>query len=348
MLNPMVKSGNIINLKRRITKANISNAIGSIITSIFFISFTIARQGIKRSLVDRTCWVFALAALLPMILLYCYDTFFLNAHAVTIYGNTFFQPQLLFSSFFFKNWWLTMARTVGQIFFIVAFVGTFAYKNRLSRNLLIGLWCGYIIFAVIFPYHFATHGYLHLQLVPLLSICIGQIGAFVLLNMMKVKRRWILKTLQTVFIGTLVFFTIFGAIKSIDRVIVTEEYAEEYKNRIAAAEEIGELVNHSTKVILLSGDIWHLYRYYGWIDGERWPVAGDLRAEQLFTGQPNMAAEERFYTEYCDRDPEFFLITYFPAFKKQKDLNNLLTETFPVYAYTDDYLIFDLRETIDS
>ena len=41
-------------------------------------------------------------------------------------------------------------------------------------------------------------------------------------------------------------------------------------------------------------------------------------------------------------------MTDFEDFEKQKNLSGFLKSKFPVLARTDDYLIFDLRESVHS
>ena len=313
-----------------------------------FVLLTIARQGIRESISDRHSWLFAILALFPTALLYTYDYFYQNAQAVDVFKNVYFQPHLLLDSVFYTGWWRQISKTIGIASLVVALLGIFLFRSRAPRALVVGLWCGYAMLGLLFVWPFSTHDYFHLQLVPLVALCLGPVGALILAHVREARPRWLSQLFQAMALGVLIFLLALGTSRSLNRVIVTDSVAKYYENQVRIAQDIGEELGHSSNTVFLAFDYGNRLKYYGWIDGASWPIAGDLRAERLFTGKPNPGAEERFHADYASRSPEYFIVIYMEGYKKQKDLREFLTQTFPMVAQTEDYLIFDLRKTIDS
>jgi len=133
---------------------------------------------------------------------------------------------------------------------------------------------------------------------------------------------------------------------SVNRIVVTDAAIKSFENRVRIAEDVGECVGHNSNTIFLTSGYGQLLKYYGWIAGVWWPQSGDLRKERL-VGEESPGAEERFYAEYLGRAPEYFIVTSLGDLERQPDLREFLTR-FVIVAQTEDYLIFDLRKTIDS
>lgn len=115
---------------------------------------------------------------------------------------------------------------------------------------------------------------------------------------------------------------------------------------VSMAQEIGESVGHSTKTVLLTSASGRALKYHGELAGQQWPTTFRLYGYRL-AGLPQLTAEERFNEHYLEYSPEYFIVTAFRDFEEQADLKSFLTSKFPIAAQSDDYLIFDLRETLD-
>jgi len=126
---------------------------------------------------------------------------------------------------------------------------------------------------------------------------------------------------------------------------------DDFKKEVLMAREIGEIVGHSTNTVLLTPNFGRVIAYEGELSGLPWPTSLSLRERQE-RGLVPLRKDELFnpgyltirtHGKYIKYTPDFFIITAFEEFEKQKDLKDFLTTNFPVLAKNDDYLIFDLR-----
>jgi hypothetical protein len=127
---------------------------------------------------------------------------------------------------------------------------------------------------------------------------------------------------------------------------------KEYDREVKIAEDIGEILGHSTNTLLLTTDFGRSLAYHGELSGLPWPTSSSLQ-ERKKRGLRIPPKEELFnrnyltirtHGKYIKYTPDYFIITNFEEFKKQKDLADFLNSNFPVLAKSDDYLIFDLRK----
>lgn len=312
-----------------------------------FVALAIGRQGLRKSISDKYSWLFASLALLPTALLTIYDRFYLAGYGLETFKTVYFYPNLLISSFFYAGWWKQISDTVGIASLVVALLGTFLlFRKQKSMALVIGLWCGYVVYGLVFTWHVPTHDYYQLQLVPVVALCLGPVGALILARVLEARPPWLSQLLRVVVLGFLILLAASSIIMSVNRIVVTDAAIKSFENRVRIAEDVGECVGHNSNTIFLTSGYGQLLKYYGWIAGVWWPQSGDLRKERL-VGEESPGAEERFYAEYLGRAPEYFIVTSLGDLERQPDLREFLTR-FVIVAQTEDYLIFDLRKTIDS
>lgn len=198
---------------------------------------------------------------------------------------------------------------------------------------MMGLWTGYVIFGLALNYNFATHDYYQLQLIPIAGLSLGPIVALVMnhLNHTRPQLRWRVAAWSALLLGLLLSIAVARS-----RLINPQ-----IERKIEAGQQIGELVNHSTKTIFLSGDYGVPLEYHGLLSGSSWPLQWDLEWERL-AGLESRSAEERFIRRFAKDSPEYFIVEDLEEFEKQPDLKRFLSK-FPTVAQTNDYLIFRLN-----
>jgi len=92
------------------------------------------------------------------------------------------------------------------------------------------------------------------------------------------------------------------------------------EHKVRPEQEIGELVNHSTKTIFLSSDYGVPLEYHGLLSDVSWPLTWDLGWEGL-AGLKSPIAQERFNTWYAKEAPNYFIIMEsLREFERQPDL----------------------------
>ena len=297
-----------------------------------FMAIAISRDGIPRAIINRSLLAFVAVILLPTVTIYIYNVvtsrFFPHEAWKTL------LPHLWISAFFWRGWVNNIGLTVGFVPFVGALLGTLFFREGLPRALMIGLWTGYVVFGLALNYNFATHDYYQLQLIPIVGLSLGPILALVMnhINHARPQLHWRVAAWSVLLLGLVLSIAVARS-RLINPLI---------ERKVEAEQQIGELVNHSTKTIFLSGDYGVPLEYHGLLSGSSWPLQWDLEWERL-AGLKSQGAEERFNTRFAKNSPEYFIVEDLREFEQQPDLKEFLTVNYPNVAQNDEYLIFDLR-----
>ena len=113
------------------------------------------------------------------------------------------------------------------------------------------------------------------------------------------------------------------------------------------AEEIGQAVHHSTRMIILdtqasSPSEGSVVEYYGGFAGVFWPHWYEIR-DAVLLGEPVVAMEERLAMLDQDHLADYFVVLDVEEFLSQTELREFLAANFETTVEHDDYIIFDLR-----
>jgi hypothetical protein len=123
---------------------------------------------------------------------------------------------------------------------------------------------------------------------------------------------------------------------------------------VATFREIGEVVDHSRRTLVLFGgsqsggqNYGFALMYYGRLSGETWPWPTHIGERQ--EGKRAITTEELFSRRSRKHSPEYFIISKgWWNREETKDLRAFLTERFAVAAQGDAYIVFDLRRKEES
>ncbi|MCK5504914.1 MAG: glycosyltransferase family 39 protein [Thermodesulfovibrionia bacterium] len=331
-----------------------------------FLALSIFRKGLRRSVFDPNLFIFTLLSLLPTASYYIYgilsNTGFLKEQA-----QASFLPHLLLEPYFWGGWLEMIGQVTGYIPFMVALICFFLVRDGQLKALLSGLWAGFFVFGLFFTYHIHTHAYYQLQLIPVVALSLGPVftaGFDRYSDLFASRKRMIgiVTILLVVLVGTglnirqarfndykdyvKVFASYIGVNPGFHNIL------KDYEREVRNAKKIGEIVGHSTNTLLLTADFGRSLAYYGELSGLPWPTAFSLQARKK-RGLRIPAKEELFsskyltvrtHGKYMKYTPDFFIITSFEEFEIQKELVDFLNKEFPVFAQSDDYLIYDLRK----
>jgi hypothetical protein len=297
-----------------------------------FVALAIYSHGIRRTILSQAFLVFMAITLIPTFLIYAYGTFtgkFLVGEA-----EKTLLPQLYISGFFWRGWLNNIGETIGFIPLICALLGMLMFRQGLPRALMIGLWVGYVIFGLALNYNLATHDYYQLQLIPIVGLSIGPVMALVMdhLNQIHPQNYWRIGA------WSILLLALFLSI-GIARSRLVNPNAEHV---VRVEQEIGELVNHSTRTIFLSSDYGVPLEYHGLLSGSPWPLTSDLEWERL-SGSPVLTVEERFNEFFSKNSPDYFIVEDLREFEGQPDLKQFLSR-YSIVTHNNDYLIFDLKK----
>jgi 4-amino-4-deoxy-L-arabinose transferase-like glycosyltransferase len=296
-----------------------------------FVALEIFKRGVRSAAISRSSVAFVAITLLPTLMAYAYGMltgrFLLGEATKTV------LPQLWVSPFFWRSWLNNIGVTVGFIPFVLALLGMLLLREGVSRAFMLGLWLGYVAFGLAFNYNVATHDYYQLQLIPIVGLSIGPIMALVMnqIRQLHPQRHWRLAA-WTVLLLALVLSV---------RIARARLVNPDVGRKVMMQQEIGDLVQHSTRTIFLSADYGVPLEYHGLLSGLAWPLASDLEWERL-AGVPIPTAEQRFKTWFSGTSPEYFIVEDLREFEQQPDLRRFLSAS-PIVSRGDHYVVFNVR-----
>jgi hypothetical protein len=286
--------------------------------------------------------------------------------------ETIFVPQLLWDSFFWTGWLNKLGSVVGFIPILAAGFGILLVRDRLTRNLLVGLVSGYSVYAAIFSYTTPTQDYYHIQVLPVTALALAPAIALFLKHLIQKDSRL---HLPAIIIGALMLAALLALLATIKtstfrtenkyikpslafaykcfglRPDYLSQFSADYPEFIERAQKIGYAVNHCEKTITLglTVPLW----YYGQYAGQRWPwhrqwpnpvghnAIGTSTKWKKYRG---LTAEELFKRRFSGFLPEYFVVASLEDFDKQKSLQELLYGKFKLLVKEEKYLIFDLTK----
>lgn len=276
--------------------------------------------------IDRQVFVFVVLSLIFPVAFYGYGIYiagFLQGQA-----DLSFRPYLLPRLEFWQGWFNLAANVVGYSLLLLAILGFFALRDRLTRFLVAGLTVGYFIFGLFFTFHIHTHPYYHIQVFPIIAICAAPFLATVTNSFRRlVGNNWWMPVMLC-----LLAISYFSW-----REVRSTLYTAVFENP-SLDREIGEIVRHSPRTVYVAYHYGLPLEYYGELAGAPWPV----RIDDPFYRRPDaheLSVQERL--NGLGFSPEYFVITNFDLYnRKHQDLQTYLTSNCSPLAETGAYMIY--------
>jgi hypothetical protein len=293
------------------------------------VGLVLSRGSFKRILVDKQTWAVAAITAIPTVIFYFYGLF-----VVGILGGQFalrFFPSLLKDPSFYVRWLFIAAGIVGFLAMFLSLAGILLFRMKAPRFLVVGAWFGNIVFGLVFPYHFITHEYYHLPLIPIVAIGLIPV-AELLVRQVAQQKGWVLRAM---FAGLLLLAVSMQMWEERNYKVTND-----YRPEVSYWQELGNLISHDTNIIELSGDYGYRLAYFGWVSGSQWSTNAD-DALRALAGQPKSDFAATFAEQISGKD--LFVITSAPEWENQPELREYLTTHYPLIDQGDGYWIFDLR-----
>jgi len=298
-----------------------------------FTSLAISRRGTRRTLTNRDTWLFFTLSVLPAIGYYGYgmlESIRLGNNLPGQASKTFL-PHLLLQPLFWHGWLVQIESVIGRASLLLSLLGLWMYPRRSSKALLLGLWAGYAALGLTFTFHISTHDYYQMQLIPIVALSIGPLGAMLFHRLGNVANRWYVKAA----ISAVLMLALLLIIRDAKWRLDTNPLED-----VNVAAEVGEVVRHSTRTIILDGS-WGLpLRYLGELAGTTWPLA----TYKTFTRErQSTSLPERLRDMISQRAAEYFVVEL-SQLDLQPDLKELLFKEFLVTNHNGKYIIFKLNQ----
>jgi hypothetical protein len=294
-----------------------------------FAALAIQRKGNFKALFDTPFVAFCFLSVSPGAVFYGYGI--LGAEYLRWKVEASFLPHFLLSQTYWEGWFITAVNAVGFTALMIALFGVPIMRKGQPRALLLGLGTGYVGFCLFFNYyaHFAT--YYHTQLIVIVALAIGPILTLLTSQLRRLCVRWYDWAPVSFAVLCILFFTL--------RAVSQGQVYPPLEGR-KVAYEIGNLVNHSTRVAYLAYVYGLPLEYYGELAGEYWPRA--KRSWPLRrSGEQNRSIEERMSA--LGFLPEYFVVTQFNEYtRNHRDLREFLESNATLVAESEKYLIYSL------
>lgn len=295
------------------------------------LAYSFYQRGFRRGILHPSLWVFMGLSLLPVLIYYAVSMATSSDFGIQASGTIL--PQLVLTELFWSGWFLMIGKTVGYLSFTVALFGLMVVRAGRTKVVLCGLWVGYVIFGLMFGFHVPSHDYYHLQLIPIVALSLSPFGASVMRQMAEVSpKSWWRSTIVIFAVLVAAYIPVQDARWSINR---------DHSGLIQVNREIGELVQHSTRTIIMGIDYGTPLRYYGEFFGVFWLSAPNPFLSRVREEPPQNV--ENLKELISRTDAQYFVASNLDAFRNAAEVREYLYSYYPILAETPDYVIFDLR-----
>lgn len=297
-----------------------------------FLALSYHRKQDLRKLIDVPLLIFGTLSLMPFVTYYGYGIMFAGFMRWKV--ATTFMPYLLNRPDFWVGWFNNVVSVAKTTPLVLAVIGLAIQEQKRVRYLALALAASFLVFTVVFTYHIHTHPYYHIQLFPLVALCMAP---FVVRSM-----RFMLR------LEAKIRYTVCVAVILLVAYSTYQEVHESLYHFRAedpvVAEEIGQIVEHSPRTVFVAYHYGLPLGYYGEFGGAPWPV----RIEDEFyrsPGERELSVAERL--DGLGFVPDYFVITNFDLFnRKHQDLQAYLEKNCRILANTSQYLIYETCHTL--
>ncbi len=287
---------------------------------------TLHRLGLFRVIKSVKVWTILSITVLPALIHYGLLQPERSGSFMSFWSTSF--SWMLLTTNFYADWLAMIKGLMGLFVFTLALLGVILAKAG-YKPILIGLWAGYLIYGLIFPYQYTTHEYYHLPLVAVASLSIAPVFSILLENIKIQPLFW------RVFAAGIIIFSM-GYNLWVSRSIL---YASDYTLEPVSWQEVGEAIPEGSSVVALTGDSGMRLRYYGWRKADIWPADVDLNLRDLAGAQQTNF--DQLFQQYAE-GKDYFLVTALSQLDNQPDLKEFLYTHYR-YDQGNGYLLFHIR-----
>ena len=299
-----------------------------------FAAILLVGKGFKKSLKAPQVWAFGVLTVLPMLAYHFYGVYILGSLESQFEGRFF--PEMWTDPSFYARWIGIASSYVGYGSILGSFLGLLLFVSPARRAYGIGLWLGYALYGMTFPYHIITHSYYHLPLIPIVALSLAPLAAVALRPLNNLKP---IGLVRLAFLGIL-FLGIIGKVWDVR----TDLSSQDYRQEPAYWGEIAELLGNETSVVAFTHDYGNRLAYYGWITPKIWLPKEHIEKYRELRGGSPIDVQEWFAEVTDNRD--YFLVTLLEQLEEQPELEELLHSNYAIYAEGDGYIIFDLHQPL--
>ncbi len=306
------------------------------ISSVFFVGFSMIAivlvVGLKKSLRNWHVYLIAAISLLPALIYYGISAT-VGGNAGAIFGARW-VPSLFSDPKWYLNWLYLARQVIGLYPIIIALLGFFLLREKKHRVVYFAMWLGYLCYGFMFAYHIYTHNYYHLPFLPMVALGFGVVGGEIFRTL---EERHLNRALQALVLVLFAFSVGLCVMKSRGDML-----AKSYRHEAKYWQQLGDKIGQRSSVIALTHDYGYRLNYWGFIQPEVWPTAGDLTVKSLLGSTD---PEFETYFQMRTKGKQYFLVTLINEMEGQPALKDYLFANYP-YEEGDGYYLFDLTKPL--
>jgi 4-amino-4-deoxy-L-arabinose transferase-like glycosyltransferase len=284
---------------------------------------------VKELILNKQIWTIAILSVLPVGIYYLLMSSREVPHMLGTYIFAF--NELLTQPYFYIRWVESINNIAGFGTLVASMLGAILIKGQKDKAMVIGLWIGYFLFGLAFPYHFITHNYYHLMIIPIIAISISPLANIVFHQIYKQAFIW--KAITLVILVFTAGFQLWNTRVELARV--------DYRPEVMGWERLGREMPKDGKIIAITQSYGYRLLYYGWVSVQTWPSIADIKMWEL-SGDLSFEYDKEFVERTQGMD--YFLITNFAEFESQPELKSILYERDPHPHEGYAHLIFNLSK----
>lgn len=281
---------------------------------------------IKQMVLQPKLWLWMALMVGPTIVFYAGRSERVSEYT---YGWMISLFELLLTPGLYLSWARVVTRLFHPFMLLASLAGLWFASGR-NRALLVGLWMGYILYGMFFPYQIGTHDYYHLMLVPIVALSLTPTFQVIISRLLEMPI--FLRIGFTAAVLLLVGFYSWQTIIFYARV--------DYREQPAVWQEIASHIPNDGKVIAITENFGMPLLYYGWRNVDIWPNINQMEVREL-RGK-NIAFEELFARQ--TKGKKYFLVTDFVEFDQQEELKQYLKGHYSILNEGDTWILYDLSK----
>jgi len=293
------------------------------------VAVVLSQVGFRKALKSPKIWIMVLLAALPGFIYY-FIGIFSRASSYFAFWNLSLFSKLLDPSYYVR--WLSFLHGIVDLTIFFLALGGMLIAPPKARVLLFGMWAGYGVYGLFFPFQIPTHDYYHLMLVPIIALSLAPLADMILARLSKQGLFW-----KGIAAAALLFCVVYPAWVGRSVIYVS---GNNYRREPPIWAEIGQVLPRDGDVIALTHDYGYRLAYYGWrMPNTLWPTGPDFDLAAARGVSP-----EDFQTMFADRTAgkRYFLVTLGGELERQPALKDMLYNNYTLIAEGDGYVIFDL------
>lgn len=286
-------------------------------------------KGFIRALKEPRIWV--MAGIMVFIPAAYYLGPWMSGGSSYFASFTIAMSRLLRDPGFYVRWANFIHDFMDMGAIVLALLGTMIIAQR-GKAIAAGLWVGYFVLGLFFPWQIWTHDYYSLALVPTVALGLAPAGAQLVDRLRDQGWLW-----KTAFIGVCVFAIAYPAWTARSALL-----GKDYRNEPGAWRNMGEELPDDANIIALTHDYGWRLQYWGYTPVTLWPYNVDNELHLARGG--NFGSDYRAYFEDLTSNFDYFLVTAYGELEAQPELKKILESDYPVTQRGDGYILYSLQK----